>query len=218
MAIFFEDKDRNVIPNWRSFKNTASIGELNITDPSLNRTNSFIPNINDLTEDWKAEKNIGIAGDIISSAIVLNINSEIVKDASNFILKNNDSASAVLINAAKKFITESDNSQKIILDIDTLEAFKEYSNLNLVFQKINSHKKKLISNPKNAIIWVELSRLYAILGNNVKAERAMLNAISLGKDNRFVLRSMVRFFVHNKDIDFAHEILRKNERTKHDHG
>ena len=80
MAIFFEETNRLVIPNWRSFSNTAKIGELNgskklLVDPTFN------PDLTDLIDDWENSKTIGVAADLLGAAIIGNqlSNPEVVK-------------------------------------------------------------------------------------------------------------------------------------------
>ena len=65
MANLFEKKDRHIIPNWRSFENSAKLGELN-GSKGIKLDSSFKPDISDLVEDWQESKSIGIAGDFRS--------------------------------------------------------------------------------------------------------------------------------------------------------
>lgn len=71
MANIFENKDRRVIPNWRSFKKTAVLGEL---DNNIGRVNKqpirSLISIDEYIEDWSHNKTIPHAGDLLSSAIV----------------------------------------------------------------------------------------------------------------------------------------------------
>lgn len=53
-------------------------------------------------------------------------------------------------------------------------------------------------------------------GQDAKAEQAILTALFLAPNNRFVLRSSVRFFVHIESFDKALFYLRKSDRTKYD--
>lgn len=61
------------------------------------------------------------------------------------------------------------------------------------------------------------TRLHSILGNTKKAENAALIALSLSKnENRYITRSVSRFFVHKKDFEQAQGIIRKAKRFKID--
>ena len=59
---------------------------------------------------------------------------------------------------------------------------------------------------------------YTIIGQEEKAKRAIKNALFLAPENRFVLRSMARFFVHlgEEGIAFAHDTIKRSQITKHD--
>lgn len=54
---------------------------------------------------------------------------------------------------------------------------------------------------------VELARSYTIAGSNEKARKAILAALQLAPQNRFVLRSAARFFLHIGEADRAHSLL-----------
>ncbi len=216
MANFFEKKDRHIIPNWRSFENTLKLGELN-GSKSIKLDSSFKPDISDLVENWNDSKSIGIAGDILGVALVCNQeNDKTVREISEFVLQNKDKASKAIINVANTILQPKKIEIELSLDIKRPELFDDKTNLFEIHIKINTLKKRLIESPYNPINWVELARFYSILGQDKKAEKAIKNAIFLAPENRFVLRSVARFFVHIGDFEFAHDIIRKSNLTKHD--
>jgi tetratricopeptide (TPR) repeat protein len=61
-----------------------------------------------------------------------------------------------------------------------------------------------------------MARHYAILGSNDQASDAIKRALALCPDNRFILRSATRFHVHAGNPDVAHDLLRREEKTKLD--
>lgn len=216
MANIFENKDRHVIPNWRSFDNTAKLGELN-GSKTIQLDSSFKPDISDLIDDWQENKNIGVAGDILGVAIVCNQqNDDIVKEVSRFVLNHKGNVTPALIKAANSINQENNKEIDFSFEFSNIETFAFRENLNVLYQKIQWYKRRLIQNPNNPIAWVELSRLYSINGQELQAEKAMKNALFLAPENRFVLRNMARFFVHIGDIDFAHDNIKKSLITQHD--
>jgi tetratricopeptide (TPR) repeat protein len=60
---------------------------------------------------------------------------------------------------------------------------------------------------------VELARIYTILGQLEKANRAIDAALKLAPENRFTVRSAARFFVHVDDPEKAEWILKKSQRV-----
>lgn len=211
MANIFEKEDRHVIPNWRSFENTVKLRELNGSH-SLDIDNSFKPDISDILDDWEYVQNIGVAGDIIGAAIICNQqDNKTVKQVAEYVRKNEQSTPA-MIKAANLILSDSAIADDISFEI----ANTDKATLIDLRSKIHAYKQKLRNNPSNPIAWVELSRLYSINGQEKQAERAMRNALFLAPENRFVLRTMARLFIHLGDIEFAHENLRKKNITKHD--
>ncbi|MFN8339970.1 MAG: hypothetical protein U0T36_13230 [Saprospiraceae bacterium] len=213
MASISGNKDRNVIPNWRKFEITANLGELN---GSLNSklNSSFKPDIADLLEDWEEEKSIGIAGDILGAAIICNqTKNDKVQEIAKFIEKNQHISSLALLDSAK-FVVE---QAKIHKDnyVKENSLHHEFSLQNL-YNQIAYQKNILKKNQRNAIAWVELSRLYSIQGLDSKAERSMKNALYIAPENRFVLRSMSRLFSHLGDVEFADNFLKKADITEYD--
>lgn len=216
MANFFEKKDRHIIPNWRSFENTSKLGELN-GSKNIKLDSSFKPDISDLIDSWNESNCIGIAGDILGVALVCNQeNNQTVKDVSEFVLQNKTIASKAIIEVANKILTPKKEEIELSFDITNPNKFNDKSNLFEIYYKINGFKKKLIQSPYNPITWIELARYYSILGQDLKAERAIKNALFLSPENRFVLRSVARFYVHIGDFEVAHDIIRKSKLTKFD--
>lgn len=216
MADFFEKKQRHLIPNWRSFENTAKLGELN-GSKSIKLDSSFKPDISDLIEDWQEYQNIGIAGDILGTALVCNQeNNGTVIEIANFVLQNEKLASKAIINAAKNILRPKNKVIELTLDINLPDTFSDKTDLIGIYLKINELKKKLINNQRNPINWIEIARYYSILGQDIKAEKAIKNALFLAPENRFILRSASRFFMHIGNVEFAHDVICKSELTKFD--
>jgi tetratricopeptide (TPR) repeat protein len=83
-------------------------------------------------------------------------------------------------------------------------------------QKIKDAKSRLINEPRNGLLWLELSRLQASLGNTSSAKKAMRNALANASNNRIVLRAAARFLIHLNEFDEAHFRLRKSEAVGYD--
>ena len=216
MAFFFEETNRLVLPNWRSFANTAKIGELNGSKKLLIEK-SFNPDISDLVDGWIDSQTIGMAGDLIGVAIICNKEDDPnVINAAKFIKSNPEISSRELLNTASIILNKDKVKEKTILDSTSLESFQERSNLYFVYERISDLKKRLRINPKNSILWTEIARYYSIIGQNKQAERSIKNAFQLSPENRFVLRAMARFYTHIGKVDYAHDIIRKLPITKHD--
>lgn len=222
MAVIYEIKERRLIPNWRDYKRTLQIGELF----SSNRNFNF--NTLDISEElfeWNLEKNIGSAADLINSSFVTGINEGFeIKNAANFILEHSDKSSKTLNELSKLVVGSIDskteiksNSNNILeLELDTIEEFNSLINNKVLYKVINKTKNKVRNEILNPIVWIELARLYSMNGQYFKAEKAILSALHLAPNNRFVLRSATRFFIHNAEFDKAIYYLKKSENIKND--
>lgn len=207
MANIFEFKKRRVIPNWRTFSTTVSLGELN----NVHGVKELpILNIDPYIVDWKINKSIIYAGELLSAAIVNNIvcNSDVI-DACNFILSEKNNATLTQISLAKSILSINNHNDEEKLTTDLLDVIIEKEPL---YKKINLLKKNIIAFPRNAVAYVEIARLHSILGQTEKADYYLKKAYYLSPDNRFILRALSRHFVKT-DISFAHDILRKSDIT-----
>jgi len=217
MAAFFQLPDRRVVPNWRDYKTTVILGEL---DATKKVKPDFKVDISKQIRDWEISNSMGTAADLLGSVYLSNEreNDRII-EASKFILKNKDNASTPLIKLANEIINPQQSSVGNPIDSieikDLLEVNSDQS-LQHIINLIRSVKSNINTNPFNAIWWVELSRLYSIIGQNQQAMRAMQIAVNLSPNNRFVLRAATRLFIHFDEPDKALHYLRKSITTKSD--
>lgn len=83
-------------------------------------------------------------------------------------------------------------------------------------ETIATLRKTLRTNLHDPISFVDLARAHVLVGNLVAARRAAQIAIGLAPDNRFVLRSLSRFWIHDGDVERAHYALLRSDRTRID--
>lgn len=219
MAVIYEIKERRVVPSWRDYKRTLQLGELSQSNKSA------IPmsyNIDRSIDDWKQIQNIGTAADLVNSAFVSGINQLEVKQAIQYINSNKEKTSNSLSDLTKlleldaSMISEISNNSLLEVDVDTISEFQAFINNKAFDRVINKTKNRSKNEIRNPIVWVELARLYAMRGHEKKAENAIITALHLAPNNRFVLRSATRFFIHSEKFDKALFYLRKAESLKHD--
>jgi tetratricopeptide (TPR) repeat protein len=220
MSTIFQIEERRLIPNWRNFKRTVELGELKFTD---SRTPLKIINIDQSVMDWKYEKNIGTAADLINSSYVAGIiDKDETKEAIDFVFSNKDKSSEILLDLSEtvknEIYTGEHKISKEVLEIvyDSMEQFKSLINSKVLYRVINRTKNKTKDEILNPITWVELARLYSINGQIIKASNAIETALHLAPDNRFVLRSATRFFIHTGDFEKAIFFLKKSKSIKDD--
>jgi hypothetical protein len=127
MAVLFDLKNRNLIPNWRDFNRTLQIGELSnygIASPKLDL------NITRPILDWRRNKNIGVAADLVSSSFVSGIsNLPEVAEAIDLLRSHSEKLSAALLDVIHK-IESSD--KKVSNKTQILERVWELKRMEIV--------------------------------------------------------------------------------------
>src|ERR1700733_7661871 len=210
MASFVENKERRVIPNWRDFNRTAKLGELN--DNSKISNSSFDTSyIKKYIADWQLSKTIGHAAELLNAAFIADYSDSFVLSAAEFIVVNEQWASEELLILARHFrrsnVAEGKHN---LLEQDDFDSFQHFFDRENIWKKIAYFKSKVRHEPRNSIGWVELARMYALIGERDKAIDAMEVARSLAPDNRFVVRSSSRLFIHYRDYDRARSAIHRN--------
>ncbi len=215
MALVFENKDRRVIPNWRSFNTTTILGELD--SALITPRDGPILNIDSYIDDFTENESVPYAADLISSSIVNGFeDNEEVKRAAKFILTKQESVTYSQYSVAKRIIQGVQEKTERKIDEITIT---ELSNCLPIWDyrtRIRDLKIQVIEFPYNPILWVELSRCYSILGHEKQSIRAMKMAVQLAPENRFVLRCAVRLFSRYSDLELAHDIVRRKRITSFD--
>jgi tetratricopeptide (TPR) repeat protein len=81
---------------------------------------------------------------------------------------------------------------------------------------IGSIRRHVHRYPEDALSWVDLALGFVSKGIKDKAQRAMTVALQLAPNDRHVLRSAARMYLHLDDPERAHDVLKRNAATKFD--
>jgi tetratricopeptide (TPR) repeat protein len=215
MAIINEKKERRLIPNWRDFSTTVSLGELD----ALSVSPTIKPNlsIEDYIEDFRENETVPFAADLLSAAVVNGFTDNTdVKNAAQFILDRKNQVTQLQFDISKNILSIKDSSAECEIEKITIKQLSQCLPEQEYRNKIRQLKQYVVDFSYNPIAWVELSRCYSVLGQEKQAVKAMKIAIQLAPNNRFVLRCAVRLFSHYYELDLAHDILRKSHITNYD--
>lgn len=127
MASFNEIKTRNVIPNWRSYKKTGELGEFRDVRAKLSGEGFVFP-IDDYVYDWRHNKSLAFAGDLLSAAIMNGqSNNPDAIEAAKFIIGHKDEASKLLLRTAESLLPQ---KQSVLVKTETINE-----KLNSVFEQ-----------------------------------------------------------------------------------
>ena len=198
-ATTFDTTDRNIIPRWRDSNLTATTKE----GGSLGAVTPRPLDMRQLKEkrlEWEQHPSTITATELLNAAVVLN-QATLARDAARYLL---DAKTTVLetVKHLSYSILEQEPPAQLAFP-PAITAKEQIRRLRLGLQRF----------PINPIAWVDLARAYATLGQLQRARQSMTVAVSLAPNNRFVLRSAARLYVHLDDPEQAHTILRRATAT-----
>ena len=208
MTVFNTDENRHVIPRWRPYELACQIEALDSATPRRFherrvREDDFLQT---KIVEWESNRTVGHASDLVGAGLAL-WRKEEVTEAAQFLLKKDVNstlwtrqlAEHALGNPGDPPITEP-------LPLTELRLRGQISKLRILLR----------TEPYDPITWADLSHSYACLGLGRQAERSMTVAQQLARENRFVLRSASRLWIHRGDIERAHSIVLTTDRTRQD--
>lgn len=209
MASFNENDKRDVLPNWRSYIKTSSMGEFNASSNS--QCNVPLFSLDEYIYEWEEHRKIPFAADLVSAAITNGqTNNSKAIEAANFLVNHPDDCSNTQIVCAKRILPK-ENSENINSHTETINKLSILKDKEKHYREcIRILKQQNRKYPYNAVNYCELSRYYANLGQPDKAKSMMEIAVYLAPSSRFISRSAARLFTHTGDFDRAHDVLVKN--------
>ncbi len=211
MAIVLIDKERTVIPRWRDFRTTVAIGELKSSaesEPALQfPKGDFLAS---KVRDWSNNKDIPHAADLVSAAFVLKRYQD-AREAAEFLIAKREHVPSTVKSFAYQIIHPLTDAERVSVSNEI-----EIVDPEQIQKRIHSLRRRLRDEPRNTIAYVDLARFYTLLDQSERAKRAIEMALKLDSQNRFVLRSATRFFIHINRAERAHQILRRSDASKSD--
>src|ERR1035437_9224895 len=187
MATTVESSNRRIVPRWRSFRDALATRELDPTAIAESKGIGGEEFLRQREHEWLENKELPFATDLVGAACVLG-DSEIAKEAADFILEKGSQAGALAQKLAR-FVLRIPEPPDIIRP--------SVSDWKIVAQnQIRNLKGRSRTEPRNAFVWTDLARLYVQLALTKPAERAIRVALALAPADRFVLRSAARFYLH----------------------
>lgn len=207
--MFLPKTNRKIIPRWRDFLTTAALGLLSPT--SAVAEGQKLPRASEIEagEAWRRKPTLWRALDFIGAAFVIGDTGDTDVQAAAKYLESRpgDCPLAARQLVAQILYPEQQGAaiaEPVVLGPESLH------------REIHTKRRRLNSEPRNAMLWTDLARLYTSVGLKDKARSAITNAFNLSSDNRFVVRSAARFFVHIGEHNAALSILRKTNLGEHD--
>lgn len=190
-----------MLPRWRSFREAQELGELAPDRCAVNPTIDPKPFIEQKASEWLANKSLPFAVELVSASTVLGPSPH-AESAATFILESRASSSTAKALACS------------LLGVPEVRVESgAYNSRSEIQSALKLQKEKRLNQPRSAFVWLELARLYTLLGQLDPAKQAMRVALTLAPNERFTLRSASRFLVHAEEPDRALNLLRLSPRT-----
>ena len=208
MAIFDPETNRVILPRWRSFDETVRLGELGSSLTSSSHHEIADGFLEPRIFDWQRHRTTGHAADLVGAALAVR-KEALASDAAIFLLQDAKNISIWARELAQK-ILDFQFSDESKLESDLLLEKSEQRD------QIRTFRQRLRIEPKDPIMWVDLARIYATLGYREQAKKCMIVAQQLGTNNRFILRSAGRFWIHLDQPEKAHDLIIKSKATRSD--
>ena len=203
-------RNRQVIPRWHTYPIARWLGVITSLRNRATRRESNA-DYGERILDWQEQGRISHASDLVGSALVLNnFDDEIAIEAAEFILTKRTHATEPLIELAENFLRLARN-----VPFPTPDAIF-FDEINKYYVAIGNIKKRIKEYPLNPILWMDLAFYYSTIGQPKSAKNAVRVALSLNKENRYLLRSASRFFIHKQTPDIALFYLRRSIIGEHD--
>ena len=197
---------RLLVPRWRSLSMTMSSDELAVPcrAGALQAESPHSPDLERKLWDWSLEPSLITAGEVVGSCLVEAQEYRAV-DAAKLLSSSTTTPTAFLRRMAE-ITLERGGGKTRSLAFSTPSAQAEKAQWR---QRIRLH-------PTNALAWVELALHDVIVGKKESARRYMLTALRFAPDNRHVLRSAARLFLHLDDPERAYDIIARSDGVERD--
>ena len=198
MSATFNTTIRQAIPRCLDYSSICSLGLLRaVREHEIKIRPEF--QISNAVSKWQKNPNIYTAVDLLAEALILkDFKSEYARQAANYLLNQSKTTNPIIKELAVHFLEQPLINIALLLDIS--EPQNRYT-------KIANLKKSVRFYHRNPIAWCDMAINYATLGQIDKARSAMEVALNLAPNNRFILRSAARCFLHFKEYDRASHLL-----------
>lgn len=199
---------RRLIPRWRKVSVTLSLPEGQAKSVHEPVETPYDPEpLDRAIEEWRQDPTAGHLGDVLSFSVNAAAMDKVMAVANSAL------HSGAHTTAAQDRLIKALNNQKV----ENVEPENGDAVCNPHLRAQVKHVRELLRiSPKTPLALLDLAQLQLAVGNQKRAERSILTALSLSPNNRIVVRTAARFFVHRGEPDRAHRMVARHERTKID--
>ena len=209
-------QSRHTVPRWRSISSALSAGELSSLNPrGLSKSQELFKasaqakieaEFIKKKKAWDSTNDSALAEELICAAIVAGKTSDPSVLTAAIRVQMDNYHRPALQGFAERII-HGPHPHAYTPVADEIGAMRKEVSL----------RKKLINlNPRDSWLLTETALIYANLGQSGKSRHFLLRALKTTPNDRYVLRSAARFFVHVGEPDFAEQVLARSPRSNVD--
>jgi hypothetical protein len=192
-------KRSHVVPKWFEYPKAIAKGELVVPRKVSFELNKVTKDsIQTDLEEFSTNQTSIMACRLMGAGLVIG-DVQLSHDMAEYVVKNSG-VDLLSIKLADKIL-------HVNTDIAPLSAYDV---------RISKLRKWVSEYPRDAIAWIELSRVFTIKGQIEKAKRAATIAIKLAPSDRYIVRCVARLFLHTKDFDQALYYTQNASKNKFD--
>jgi Flp pilus assembly protein TadD len=198
---------RRIVPRWRTSSSRGNAQELGALKavPFSNRGDG--QHAFEAARNFNSSPSVGAAADLLAASSMAGDDANMAK-AVEFVIENEALAPKALTSLAKSIQRNHRGETLTAPQHGNFDAETAFS--------VPQLRQLVRLDPDNPLVWSDLARHYASIGDRRKADRCMRTALKLAPNHRWLLRTAARFFVHSGDPIAAHTLLAKHPYTNRD--
>jgi tetratricopeptide (TPR) repeat protein len=207
------DPRRRIVPRWRFLRDRNKAPE-SAGDPRGRKAALIDPAyVDQKVRDWLLDPGIATAAELVAGANVCGLQDE-ARSAATYILEHAEQTLPATVASAQKCLGMS----PIVLPQCEANVHGDLNQRSVAVAQdaIRRGKRRVSNDARNLEAWLDMSRAYAMLGQQRRSDKCMEKALLVAPNHRIALRSAARLAVHKAEPERAVALLSKHPRTRMD--
>lgn len=199
---------RRLIPRWRRTAVTLEMSEASFSSgKTLRKFPGDADGFDEARARWREMPTVGHLGDVLAYSIF----PELLADVRSV-------ASEVVSKSAQTTIVQNSIVNRLLgRGVGYRIESQTFAICNpAIRREVHQLRQVLAVNPSNPLALLDMAQFQLAAGRHRDAERSLLSARALSPNNRLVIRTLSRFYVHVRQPDAAHRLVKAHPRTPHD--
>lgn len=179
---------------------------LGLLDPLQLRVDSIgKTDLTDALERWRRRRTVGHAGDLMGRAFVEG-NLPVATEVAAWV------STELAVPSPLRALAEHVVADREAAEIPRPETLGDEDHK----RRIRVLRRRLRRSPREATTWMDLAREYVAIGQHDSAQQPVRTALALAPENRWILRSAVRYHLHLHEPGAARDLLIRSRRVSFD--